>query len=87
MIKFLKNLFNKDDEEFHNKQFYIDLIQYNYIVTEIYNNMIFVDVDIDTCDVKKGEHVKLMNEMYTLVNTEFFAEKSSYRWRLVLVQE
>lgn len=85
MLDFFKRLFsNKDENNFHYTKNYIDMIQYDYVVSEIYNNMIFVDVNLDSCDVKRGEHVKLMNEMYKIVNTEFFPDKVDYRWRIVL---
>lgn len=88
MFNFIKRLFSNNQENIKRPEhFYIDMMQYDYIVSEIYNNMIFVDVNLDTCDVKKGEHVKLMNEMYSIVNTEFNPSKENYRWRIVLVKE
>lgn len=88
MFKWLKDILYKENESINRPEhFYIDMMQYDYIVSEIYNNMLFVDVDIDSCEVERGEYVKLLNEIYTVVNTEFFAEKTSHRWRIVLVKE
>lgn len=88
MFKWLKDILYKENETKQQpKHFYIDMMQYDYIVSEIYNNMLFVDVELDSCEVKHGEYVKLLNEIYTVVNTEFFPEKNSHRWRIVLVKE
>lgn len=84
MFDFIKRLFSNNDNNHHYTRNYIDMMEYDYVVSEIYNNMIFVDVNLDSCDVKRGEHVKLMNEMYKIVNTEFFPDKVDYRWRIVL---
>ena len=88
MFDFIKKLFsNEKDEVIHPTRNYIDMLQYDYIVSEIYNNMIFVDVNLNSCDVKRGERVKLMNTMYKIVNTEFLPDKVDYRWRIVLTQD
>lgn len=79
----MKHLFNNKKENNN----YIDLINYAYKVYEIYNNLILVDIDIDTCNINKGTNIKLLNEIYTLANIEFYAYKNDYRWRLSLIKK
>jgi hypothetical protein len=65
----------------------VDLIEYAYKVHEIYNNLVLVDIDVDTCEIEKGTPILLLNEEYTLANTEFYMHKESYRWRLSLIKK
>lgn len=65
----------------------VDLIEYAYKVHEIYNNLVLVDIDVDTCEIEKGTPILLLNEQYTLANTEFYMHKESYRWRLSLIKK
>ena len=67
MFEFIKKLFsNKEDVREIENENLIHLTNYQYRIDEIYGNMIFVDVDVDTCDVENGHLVKVFNEIYKL---------------------
>ena len=79
-------MFNKFKRKKKEKDI-VDLIEYAYKVHEIYNNLVLVDIDVDTCEIEKGTPILLLNEQYTLANTEFYMHKESYRWRLSLIKK
>lgn len=88
MFDFIKKLFfNNEENKELEKENLIHLINYHYKVNSIYGNMIFVDVDIDTCEVENGHPIKLLNEIYILANKEFLPHKKDFRWRLTLVKD
>ena len=88
MFEFIKKLFsNKEDVREIENENLIHLTNYQYRIDEIYGNMIFVDVDVDTCDVENGHLVKVFNEIYILANKEHLSYKKDYRWRLTLVKD
>ena len=88
MFDFIKRLFsNKENVKELEEENLINLTNYHYRVDEIYGNMVFVDVDIDICEVENGHPIKLFNTIYILANKEFLAYKPNYRWRLTLVQD
>ena len=80
-----KLIYDINDESINNKV--INLIDYRYKVADIYNNIVFVDVDIESCHIDKGHPIKLLNKIYNLLEVEFYPHKEEYRWRLTLVLE
>jgi hypothetical protein len=87
MFNFIKRLFSSEDKKGIVNENIINLMEYHYRIDEIYGNMLFVDVDIDTCEVEKGHYIKLFNVLYTLANKEFLPYKKEFRWRLTLIKD
>lgn len=88
MFDFIKKFFNKenDNRKIENENL-IYLMDYHYRIEDIYGNMLFVDVDIDICEVENGVPIKLFNDIYTLANKEFLPYKKDFRWRLTLIKD
>lgn len=84
MFNTIKNFFKKNKKE---EKKYVNLNDYHYKVSDIYNNMLFVDVDIDICEVEKGTQIRLLNTFYTLANKEFLSYKKDFRWRFTLIEK
>ena len=84
MFKYIMSLFNRDNKETTNL---IDLLDYHYKVDNIYNDIILVDIDIDSLDIFRGQQVKLLNKIYIIDNVEFLPHNKDFKYRLTLTNE
>ncbi len=62
----------------------IDLLDYHYKVDNIYDEFVIVDLDVDTCDIVINQKIKLLNNIYKVLNIEFIPSNIKYRYRLTL---
>lgn len=84
MFKYIMSLFNHDNKETTDL---IDLLDYHYKVDNIYNDIILVDIDIDSLDIFRGQQVKLLNTIYIIDNVEFLPHNKDFKYRLTLINK
>ena len=85
MFNFIKRLFGKSDD-IDTPNDVIDLIDYHYKVDNVYGEVVFVLVDIDTCDVEKGSIIKLLNQLYTVEMIEYLPNNTNFNYKFVLIE-
>ena len=85
MFNFLKRIFS-ESKHTHNVNGVIDLIDYHYKVDNVYGDMVFVLIDVDTCDVEKGSIVKLLNKLYTVELIEYLPNNTKFNYKFVLIE-
>lgn len=83
-IKFLFSTNNKKENKNHN---IIDLIEYHYKVDNVYGNMVFIDLDLDYCDVENGQLVKLLNDIYVVINVEYLPHNTHFKYRMSMIKK
>lgn len=84
MFKYIMSLFNHDNKETTDL---IDLLDYHYKVDNIYNDIILVDIDIDSLDIFRGQQIKLLNTIYIIDNVEFLPHNKDFKYRLTLTNK
>ena len=89
MGNFLKRLLgikNDNYEDIENIPI-INLINYHYNVDNIYDDMVIVNLDVDSCNIERGQLVKLLNTIYEVHNTEFIPSNTNFRYKLCLIKQ
>jgi hypothetical protein len=85
MFNFIKRLFGKSDDV-DTPNDVIDLLDYHYKVDNVYGEVVFVLVDIDTCDVERGSIIKLLNQLYTVEMIEYLPNNTNFNYKFVLIE-
>lgn len=85
MFNFIKRLFGKSNDV-DTPNDVIDLLDYHYKVDNVYGEVVFVLVDIDTCDVERGSIIKLLNQLYTVEMIEYLPNNTNFNYKFVLIE-
>ena len=85
MFNFIKRLFGKSDDV-DTPNDVIDLLDNHYKVDNVYGEVVFVLVDIDTCDVERGSIIKLLNQLYTVEMIEYLPNNTNFNYKFVLIE-
>lgn len=85
MFNFIKRLFGAS-HDINTPDNVIDLMDYHYKVDNIYGEVVFVLVDVDTCDVERGSIVKLLNQLYTVEMIEYLPNNTKFNYKFVLIE-
>ena len=80
---YINFLLDRRTERLESKK--IDLINYHYRVDNIYDDIVLVDLDVDECDLERGQEIILLNETYLLRDVEFLPHKNDFKFKLTLI--
>jgi hypothetical protein len=89
MINFLKRLFGIDTNEYEfnpDEKHIIDMLNYHYRVNGIYNDMIIIDLDVEECDIHKGQIIKVINKLYEVSNIDYNPNDISFKYKIIAIE-
>jgi hypothetical protein len=64
----------------------INMLDYHYRIDGIYNDLLIVDLDVETCEINKGQIVKILNKLYEVHNVEFIPSNNLFKYRLMVTE-
>lgn len=78
--------FNKNKKKNNIEHNIINMLDYHYRIDGIYNDLLIVDLDVETCEINKGQIVKILNKLYEVHNVEFIPSNNLFNYRLMVTE-